>query len=1247
MRLRGKRFLAAVLAAAVMTSGALPFAVFAEQQDEKTATMYLQSSFNTEQTGGSPSGWTSQPKSGKISVSEMPSDTDKSMRYEAKVSSANKDMFAQKTFDISEKQIVLDFQIWFERLDIGQFRLQLRDGKEKEVVPITISNGQVMLFDGTNLGKCCAGKFYRISLAFDFDAETMNVWFNEKHKAYNCSLRGLMQDLALVRLHLTSIANEGSVYFDDIYLYGGKKPMELDDGDDAAGAGGDAISDAARAAAKKRAAVALYENRNNAFVRGKQTKIDANPAVVPFTEDGVTYVPLSFLAQSFGGVTSWRPEDGSAVITYNGKTYVVSDKTTEITGGDTQIAAERLPRVIEGRYFVPLGAACRIFAKQLFWDDCGLAVLSDEADFLSWDRDLDIINDIVKSFIYDEYEGAELIARLREKNPNNAHPRIMATEETFAEIAERIKADTDPVVRNTWADILARADKYLTEPMSTYVIPDGIRLLSTSRQVLDRVMELSFVYNITGDERYAQRAWMELYAAALFPDWNPYHFLDVGEMCAAFAIGYDWLYDYLSADQRQIVRTAIINYGFQPLMDDIEQNERNRTWDWLNGDPNNWIFVCLGGETMAALAIGDEPEAEALAGTVLENSLTKIERGLSLFAPIGQWMEGILYWDYTMQYMAYFIHSLDTAMGTDFGRFDVPGIRTTADYVRAMNGSIGTFNFSDADLSDVFISDRFLWLGKKLGQPALAEQLLEKLRSGATNEIAKLYRTASGGTVETLIWYDPDYFSGGEATESELDRYIPVIETATMRSGWEESSIYVGFHNGSNADPHSHLDTGSFILDADGERFFLDLGRESYNLAGGYNRYRYRAEGHNCLVINPDGGYDQPLDASAKITKFETKPRGAFAVSDLTDAYRGDAASVMRGVMLTDDRGAVIVQDEVSLKSPSEIYWFAHTQADIAISEDGKSAILTQSGKRLYAEILSGEGAGFTVMKAEPLPTTPAVAGQNSNAGRSKLTIHLTDYAGGTISVGFAPLAPEENNYPFSPVTPIAEWSIAEGELKRASISGITIDGKPLEGFSPNRTHYTYYVPFETEHVPVVQAEGAAQIAQANSTLKGTASIKAAAKDTELPRTYYITFQKERRVGVPENMTKLRVASVEASQVPQPENGKENILDNDYTTRWAADGNSWIECDLGSVETVNAVGVAFMRGNERTANLQIELSADGEVYRSIFDGKSSGTTLEQEVYAADGMQARYVRLRCDGTSEGSWTSVTEVAVYGK
>ena len=66
------------------------------------------------------------------------------------------------------------------------------------------------------------------------------------------------------------------------------------------------------------------------------------------------------------------------------------------------------------------------------------------------------------------------------------------------------------------------------------------------RENLRRIFILSYAYRMTGKNEFLKRAESEMLKAASFSDWNPSHFLDVGEMTMALAIGYDWLYPQLS-----------------------------------------------------------------------------------------------------------------------------------------------------------------------------------------------------------------------------------------------------------------------------------------------------------------------------------------------------------------------------------------------------------------------------------------------------------------------------------------------------------------------------------------------------------------------------------------------------------------------------------------------------------------------------------------------------------------------------
>lgn len=588
--------------------------------------------------------------------------------------------------------------------------------------------------------------------------------------------------------------------------------------------------------------------------------------------------------------------------------------------------------------------------------------------------------------LYEEYSGAELIGLLKEKNPKHYHPRLLVTAERFEEIA-RLK-ETDPVISKVWAALLADAEEMLEAPVSVYCIYDGIRLLQICRDVLGRVRTLGMAYRVTGEEKYAQRAWREVEAAAAFPDWNPYHFLDVGEMCEALALAYDWLYDWMSKEQRQILRTALIEKGLRIVMIDYLDQPRKRSYDWCHSPIiDNWTFVCNGGVALAALAIGDEEEEE-LCGEVLSQGLHNMERAFWLFAPDGAWREGLVYWNYATTYFVHHISALEQALGTDCGRFREPGLAKCADFVEALNGTAGIFNFSDCDSRKHSRPSQLLWFAKKLNRPEIAFNRIRDILAGETYYFSD------------LIWYDPVYFADyfrDERNEMPLDFYFDSIETAAMRSSWDENAVYVGFHGGFNGETHAHLDVGSFVLDARGERFFLDLGADDYNLPGGvFNRYRYRAEGHNTLVINPDKGFDQAEEGRGVMTCFESTEDGCTAVCDMTDAYREKVHRLTRTVQLAEGRSKVIVTDEVDVETPAELYWFAHTEAQIEIAKDGRSAILTQNGQKLHAEILEDEGCGlkWTVMDPKPLPDTPIIEGQAQNEGVQKLTIHADGFTG-------------------------------------------------------------------------------------------------------------------------------------------------------------------------------------------------------------------------------------------------------------
>jgi len=129
-------------------------------------------------------------------------------------------------------------------------------------------------------------------------------------------------------------------------------------------------------------------------------------------------------------------------------------------------------------------------------------------------------------------------------------------------------------------------------------------------------------------------------------------------------------------------------------------------------------------------------------------------------------------------------------------------------------------------------------------------------------------------------------------------------------------------------------------------------------------------------------------------------------VADLTAAYAQDATTVRRGIRTLDQRRQVLVQDDVQLKALGEVWWFLHTRATVEPAADGRSVLLRRDNERLWARIVSPQGARFTVMEAGPLPTSPDPAGQEQNADLRKLAIRLTGVGTTRLAVQLVPLAP-------------------------------------------------------------------------------------------------------------------------------------------------------------------------------------------------------------------------------------------------
>ncbi len=541
--------------------------------------------------------------------------------------------------------------------------------------------------------------------------------------------------------------------------------------------------------------------------------------------------------------------------------------------------------------------------------------------------------------------------------------------------------------------LVKQAEKLLSQPPVEHVLI-GPRLLQQSRRALDRITLLAGLHQLQPDRRWVDRARKEMLAACTMADWNPSHFLDTAEMSAAVAIGYDWLYEQWTAEERTIFREAMIRLGLTPGIKAYEEN------GWWPKVTHNWNQVCNGGMTMAALAIADEsPE---IANRVLDHARKSIAPSMKSFAPDGGIAEGPGYWAYATKYTVFYLATIESALGEPSPLMSAPGFDRTGFFRIHSVGPIGlTFNFADANDGDGRTAQMF-WLGHQFNQPAFI-----------ADELARIGDRAE---MLHLLWYRKPATDPQAALKAlPLDAYFEGIQVAFFRGTWADpKAMYVGFKGGDNHANHSHLDQGTFVLDAGGVRWVMDLAGDDYNLPGYFGKqrweyYRLRTEGHNTLVIND---HNQDPAAKAPIVAYQSTPARAHAVADLDAAYRADGAKVKRGVALLD-RNCVLVQDEIHGESALRIDWAIHTLATVKLTAGGRRLTLTdKSGVTMFMEV-DCPGAAFEVLDVNP------PAPQKQTPGLKKVRVRLNDRVGDTtIRVLFWSDGPAK----WPDAQPLAKW---------------------------------------------------------------------------------------------------------------------------------------------------------------------------------------------------------------------------------
>ena len=1108
------------------------------------------------------------------------------------------------------------------------------------------SKGNLLVGDEA-VCKIAYGKWVSIKVICNLITEKYSVYADGKLVAQReFSSTDALVKPKYIRVGFTSGASSNSeVFLNKIRMYDGEELRDFENGNYT---GTDSADIAAKNALKK----TLHESKEQANELLKED-------VVFFTTNGKFYASGKKLSCRDYGKDSYY-ENGNVMVDVKVISAALGTQC-KMNGSKAEIKGKSFNTVKKGdAFFVSANEVGKALFKYVYdTDNREFILLSDKdrgyTNHVASDENTETIDLIWRYMQFDRPSGDDLLTALKLNGQERQHPRLFVKKDEVLQLRRRIEHDKN--LKKILNQVITECDGYFTKPLVKGEITDGLRMFSDCEEVKKMLFNLCTVYLITGDEKYAERAWEELENACLWDNWNvTKHFLDSGEIGPGVAFAYDVLYDYLTDDQKEFVRRSVEKHYFNYCVDMYTgaNNEDPLRPKYSN---SNWAAVCGTSMFMLAVTFMDEEDENSLFAYkcryIAENALRTFERLVTAVAPEGVWSEGFGYVEYVTEHMGMSLEIIDNIFNNDFNFLTANGLTKLPEYMMYMETVQGSFNKGASNGTPKLFPPEAMLYTRLTNSP-------EKM--GLYNDFRKIIGIDTNKT-QYLLFYDPEYAVKSDNVPLQLDRYFETNGTGIMRSSHTDiDSLYVAVSGGDAG----HYDKGSFIMDSIGERWIVDLGRN-----GSHTMFFLdRADVHSALVINPSAeDKGQNKEAFAKAVKVESKMRGAQMVYDLSEVYGQWVKTYKRGFLVSDDRNTLTVRDELVLNEDCSLEWNLMTRADIEIASDKKSAVLSQNGKKLKITALCSEDGWYFEKTEDAAPTGGWVDGEKSHkagntpfsteeqkafAGKTKKLILKANGSGEvTYSVKLAPVIEGEV---FSDVENISldSWIVPDGNISpKPEASAIYADGELIEGFMSGIKEYTLSyiygsaVPKITADAPlgkidIIQPASFADNAKVTVTLDNGKKAEYKINLRVIERITDALIDTQPLTTLPQGVKMLPITDVYASHIPQEQHIPINVTDGDVSTRWTSnEKGAYIEVDLGAVYDLSGIAMAFVSGNKRNYIYDILVSEDKMDYKRIYQGQSSGKTSDYE-FLQTPVRARYVRYVGYQHTAGDWNSLGEL-----
>lgn len=105
-----------------------------------------------------------------------------------------------------------------------------------------------------------------------------------------------------------------------------------------------------------------------------------------------------------------------------------------------------------------------------------------------------------------------------------------------------------------------------------------------------------------------------------------------------------------------------------------------------------------------------------------------------------------------------------------------------------------------------------------------------------------------------------------------------------------------------------------------------------------------------------------------------------------------------------------------------------------------------------------------------------------------------------------------------------------------------------------------------------------------------------------------------------------------------------NIADGNVKTRWAANGDAWVQLELDQAQSIENIVLVPFKADERRLKFSVSYSADGKSWTKLAENLVTSTSASSgEKFTFPAVNARFIKLDTFGTDVNKWSAINEVS----